>query len=69
MRDVAFYYRRKTGLAKVSDSGLADVLLGGEGLNVSLLVLILFQSSHGSFTGCDPSRIFETQSLLGFQSA
>ena len=34
MRDVAFYYRKKTGI-KISDSGLADVLLGGEGLNVS----------------------------------
>ena len=35
MRDVAFYYRKKTGIPKMSDSGLADVLLGGEGLNVS----------------------------------
>ena len=34
MRDVAFYYCKKTGI-KISDSGLADVLLGGEGLNVS----------------------------------
>ena len=37
MRDVAFYYRKKTGIPKMSDSGLADVLLGGEGLNVSWL--------------------------------
>jgi hypothetical protein len=34
MRNVAFYYRKKTGIPKMSDSGLADVLLGGEGLNV-----------------------------------
>ncbi|KIM39008.1 hypothetical protein M413DRAFT_447366 [Hebeloma cylindrosporum] len=34
MRDVAFYYRKKTGIAKLKDSGIADVLLGGEGLNV-----------------------------------
>ena len=35
MRDVAFYYRKKTGLPKMRDSGLADVILGGEGLSVS----------------------------------
>ena len=34
MRDVAFYFRKKTGI-KMSDSGLADVVLGGEGLTVS----------------------------------
>jgi len=39
MRDVAFYYRKKTGIPKMSDSGLADVLLGAEGLNVGLLPL------------------------------
>jgi Family of unknown function (DUF5923) len=42
MRDVAFYYRKKTGIPKMSDSGLADVLLGGEGLNVSLLIHYTF---------------------------
>jgi len=31
MRDVAFYYRKKT-IPRFSDSGLADVVLGGEGL-------------------------------------
>ena len=36
MRDVAFYYRKKTGIPKLADSGLADVLLGGGGLNVCL---------------------------------
>ena len=33
MRDVAFYYRLKGGF-KMTDSGLADVLLGGRGLSV-----------------------------------
>lgn len=32
MRDVAFYFRKKTGFPKVTDSGLADVVLGGQGL-------------------------------------
>ena len=35
MRDVAFYFRKKSGFPKISDSGLADVLLGGQGLTVS----------------------------------
>lgn len=43
MRDVAFYYRKKTGLPKMKDSGLADVILGGEGLSVSYSFP---QSSH-----------------------
>jgi len=38
MRDVAFYYHKKTGLPKMKDSGLADVLLGGEGLTVRILL-------------------------------
>ncbi|KAF8813294.1 hypothetical protein BYT27DRAFT_7239437 [Phlegmacium glaucopus] len=38
MRDVAFYYRKKTGIPKMSDSGLADVL-GGEGLSTRQGVL------------------------------
>jgi hypothetical protein len=33
MRDVAFYFRKKSGI-KMTDSGLADVVLGGEGLTV-----------------------------------
>ena len=41
MRDVAFYYRKKTGIPKMKDSGLADVLLGGEGLSVSRPLLPL----------------------------
>jgi len=34
MRDVAVYFRKKTGLIKLRDSGLADVVLGGQGLSV-----------------------------------
>jgi hypothetical protein len=36
MRDVAFYFRRKSGIPKLTDSGLADVLLGGQGLTVRI---------------------------------
>lgn len=38
MRDVAFYFRKKTGI-KLSDSGLADIVLGGEGLTVSFMTV------------------------------
>ena len=34
MRDVAFYFRKKTGFPKLQDAGLADVVLGGQGLTV-----------------------------------
>lgn len=36
MRDVAVYFRKKTGLIKLRDSGLADVILGGQGLSVTI---------------------------------
>jgi len=39
MRDVAFYFRKKTGIPKLMDSGLADVVLGREGLTVSLFTI------------------------------
>ena len=39
IHDVAFYFRMMTGL-EISDSGLADVVLGGEGLPVSILFSI-----------------------------
>ena len=35
MRDMAFYYRRKTGPLKLADQGVADVLLGGTGITVT----------------------------------
>jgi hypothetical protein len=42
MRDVAFYYRKKTGIPKMTDSGLADVLFGGHGLTVGSINSLLF---------------------------
>ena len=39
MRDVAFYFKKKSGFPKLSDSGLADVLLGGEGLTITAHVV------------------------------
>ena len=48
MKDVAFYFRKKTGLPKITDSGLADVLLGGSGLTVTARV----KSSN------DPASVF-----------
>lgn len=34
MRDVAFYFKKKTGMPKIQDSGLADFIVGGNGLSV-----------------------------------
>lgn len=39
MKDVAFYFNKKTGIPKLTDSGLADVLLGGHGLTVTAQVV------------------------------
>ncbi|ESK85280.1 hypothetical protein Moror_11329 [Moniliophthora roreri MCA 2997] len=36
LRDVAFYFRKKSGAIKIRDSGLADVVLGGEGMTVTV---------------------------------
>jgi hypothetical protein len=36
MRDIAFWFRKKTGIPKLSDSGLADVILGGEGVTATV---------------------------------
>ncbi|KAG5220001.1 hypothetical protein IMY05_C4702000500 [Salix suchowensis] len=38
MRDVAFYFRKKSGIPKLMDSGLADVVLGGNGLTLYILI-------------------------------
>ncbi|KAG2072936.1 hypothetical protein BDR04DRAFT_1095721 [Suillus decipiens] len=35
MRDIALYFRRKTGI-KMRDSGIADVVLGGQGMTVTI---------------------------------
>jgi len=54
IRDVAFYFRKKTGLPKLKDSGLADFTLGGEGVNVTVK---LVSSSK------DPSSVFKVKSV------
>jgi Family of unknown function (DUF5923) len=41
MREVAFYFRKKSGIPKLSDSGLAEVLLGGQGLTVRITFTLL----------------------------
>lgn len=33
MKDVAFYFKKKTGFPKLTDSGYADVFIGGKGLS------------------------------------
>jgi hypothetical protein len=39
MRDVAFYFRKKSGFPKIQDSGLADVVLGGSGITIHTTLL------------------------------
>jgi len=53
MRDVAFYFRKKTGLPKLKDSGLADVLIGGEGLSATI---------HLESTS-DPTTLFDIKNI------
>ncbi|KAF5347588.1 hypothetical protein D9756_010708 [Leucocoprinus leucothites] len=53
MRDVAFYYRMKSGL-KMKDSGLADVLLGGRGLSSTIVL---------RSTTRDKSSVFEVEDV------
>ncbi|KAG8928965.1 hypothetical protein FRC02_006163 [Tulasnella sp. 418] len=54
MRDVAFYFNKKTGLPKMKDSGLADVFLGGEGLTVKV---------HLKSAGNDRSSVFHVKDV------
>ncbi|KAE9410064.1 hypothetical protein BT96DRAFT_953289 [Gymnopus androsaceus JB14] len=53
MRDVAFYFRKKSGLPKLKDSGLADVLIGGEGLSATI---------HLESTS-DPTTLFDIKNI------
>ncbi|TDL18299.1 hypothetical protein BD410DRAFT_842921 [Rickenella mellea] len=55
MRDVAFYFRKKTGIPKIKDSGLADVVLGGEGLSATV---------HLSSAGKDRSSVFKVKNVV-----
>ncbi|KDR72326.1 hypothetical protein GALMADRAFT_213339 [Galerina marginata CBS 339.88] len=50
MRDVAFYYHKKAGAFKIRDSGLADVVLGGEGITATIELVS---------TRKDPSSVFK----------
>lgn len=36
MRDVLFYFNKKTGVPKMKDSGIADIRVGGKGITVRL---------------------------------
>lgn len=54
MRDVAFYFKKKSGLPKIKDSGLADVFLGGEGLTIKV---------HLSGAGKDASSVFHVKDV------
>ncbi|KAI0077531.1 hypothetical protein K474DRAFT_1661627 [Panus rudis PR-1116 ss-1] len=53
MKDVAFYFRKKTGIPKLTDSGLADVLLGGSGLTITAHVR----------SSTDPSSVFTVKDV------
>ncbi|KAK0200612.1 hypothetical protein DFS33DRAFT_1387828 [Desarmillaria ectypa] len=50
LRDVAIYFHKKTGIPKGKDSGLADIVLGGQGLTAT----VHLTSSPKS----DPTSIF-----------
>lgn len=54
MRDVAIYYRKKTGFPKVVDSGIADVLIGGNGLTATV---------HLVSADKDKSSVFKVKSV------
>ena len=55
MRDVAFYFRKKSGIPKLTDSGLADVLLGGQGLTVR--IPLFYSSPADEVAGHRSSRL------------
>jgi gas vesicle protein len=54
MRDVAFYFNKKNGFPKIKDSGLADVVLGGEGLTATV---------HVASAGRDRSSVFHVKDV------
>ncbi|KAH8827080.1 hypothetical protein DL96DRAFT_1605435 [Flagelloscypha sp. PMI_526] len=56
MRDVAFYFRKKTGLVKTKDSGIADVLLGGSGVTATVHI--------ASSPENDESSVFRVKSCV-----
>lgn len=50
MRDVAFYFNKKSGFPKMHDSGIADIILGGEGLSASVRLASAFKDPSSVFT-------------------
>jgi hypothetical protein len=48
MRDVAFLFHKKSGFPKLQDSGVADVLLGGESLTVTARLTLAKQNDKSS---------------------
>ncbi|RDX45619.1 hypothetical protein OH76DRAFT_1558936 [Lentinus brumalis] len=60
MRDVAFYFRKKTGTPKLTDSGLADVLLGGSGLTVTAHLVSADKDRTSVFKVKDVSTSIDT---------
>ncbi|KAI0744977.1 hypothetical protein C8Q76DRAFT_764414 [Earliella scabrosa] len=60
MRDVAFYFRKKTGAPKLTDSGLADVLLGGQGLTVTVHLVSADKDRSSVFKVKDVSTSIHT---------
>lgn len=58
MRDVAFYFKKKTGVPRLTDSGLADVIVGGEGLSVSIFVLSFIAFSRRMYARRRQSRLY-----------
>ena len=59
MRDVSFYFRKKSGFPKLSDSGIADVLLGGHGLTVTARV---------ASSGKDRSSVFHVRVPIAYHN-
>ncbi|GJJ13079.1 hypothetical protein Clacol_007329 [Clathrus columnatus] len=47
IRDVMFYFNKKTGFPKIKDSGIADVLIGGNGITTTIH-LMTAQNDSGS---------------------
>lgn len=54
MRDVVFWYHKKSGMPKMTDSGLADVLLGGTGMTVT---------AHIASAERDRSSVFKVRNV------
>jgi hypothetical protein len=58
MRDVTFYYKKKTGFAKLKDSGLADVFLGGNGITATVTI-----NNNTSSSKASKKSLFQVKSV------